>query len=69
MGRDTIYLAKFDLICKLDLVRRLKRSPQGQHLVDHAASRPDVTLFVVALLLDLLRAHVVRRADVSISED
>ena len=69
MRRDALNLAQFDLICKLDLVSGFERSPQREHLVDDAARRPDITLLIVALLLNLLWAHVVRCADMGVGKD
>ena len=66
---DTIDLTELNLVGELDLIGRLEGRPQGEHLVDHAAGRPDIRLLVVPLLLDLLGAHVVRRADVRVGED
>ena len=66
---DTIDLTKLNLVGELDLIGRLEGRPQGEHLVDHAAGRPDIRLLVVPLLLDLLGAHVVRRANVRVGED
>ena len=41
---------------------------QGRHLVDDAAKRPDVALFIVLLIVDLLWAHVVRCANVGLGK-
>ena len=67
--RDTLILTFLDLEGQGELVLSFERWPQCGHLVGEAAQRPDVTLLIVALLVDLLGAHVVRRADVGLSVD
>lgn len=69
VGRNAVYLAKLDLVCKLDLVGGFKGCAQGEHLIEYAASRPDITFLVVSLLRNLLRAHVIWRAYMRIGKD
>ena len=45
------------------MVSRPERAPAGQHLVQHAAERPDVRAPVHRLAARLLGAHVRRRAE------
>lgn len=69
MRRNSINLAELDLVGKLDLVRSLKGRPERQHFVDDTSRRPNIAFLVIALLLDLFWAHVVRRANVCVGED
>ena len=69
MCRNAVNLAKFDFVCQLNLVGGLERSLECQGLVNDTACTPDVAFFVVALLLDLLRTHVVGRSNMSLCED
>jgi hypothetical protein len=62
---NTFVLAIFDLHGQVEMVRGFKWGLERRHLVDDAAERPNVTFFVILLLLYLLRAHIIRGADVS----
>ena len=50
------------------MVLGLKGRPQSGKLIDDAAEGPDVGLLIVALVVDLLGAHVIGRADVGVGE-
>lgn len=69
LGRDAVEPARFDFHRELVVGCRLERCPQGRNLVNDASEGPDVTLFVILLVTDLLRAHVVGGADVGVRED
>ena len=45
---------------------RLKRWTETSHLVDKTAKRPNITLLVVLLLVDLLWTHVVGRSNIGV---
>src|SRR6185503_7591781 len=45
------------------LALAIERAPARRHLVEHAAQRPDVAAGVGLLALELLRRHVLERAD------
>lgn len=59
-------LSFFDFQSKCQLILCLKRWSERSHLVREAAKGPDVTLFIILLLINLFRAHVVRCAYVSL---
>ena len=47
----------------------LERSSQGSNFVDNATQRPYITLFIIFLVRNLLWAHIVWRADMSVGKD
>jgi hypothetical protein len=61
--------AVFDFHGQVKVVGGLERRMKSSHFVNTASKRPNITLIVVVLLIDLLRAHVVRRAHVSCSKN
>ena len=67
-GRDTVKGACLDFHGKAEMVLRLKRWFESCQLVNDAPKRPNVALFIVLALVDLFRTHVVRGADMRISE-
>jgi len=50
------------------MILSLKRGAQGSQFVQNATESPDVALFVVFLIVDLFRAHVVGGAHVGLRE-
>ena len=48
------------------LILCFERRSQSGHLVGETTKRPDVTLLIILLLVDLLGAHVVGRSDVGL---
>ena len=56
-------------VSKLDLICSLERCSEAYHFVYYTSSGPDITLFIVALFLDLLWAHVVGCAHMGVSKD
>ena len=69
MTRYTLNLPQLNLVSKLDLVGGFEWSPEAEHLVDDTAGRPNIAFLIVALLLDLLRAHIVRSAHMGVCKD
>ena len=47
----------------------LEGSSQGGNFVDNTAQRPYITLFIIFLIGNLLWAHIVWRADMSVGKD
>lgn len=64
-GRYPLELAFLDLHGQGHRIQRLKRRMQRAELINNAAKRPNVTFFIVLLIVDLLRRHVVGRANMS----
>jgi len=67
VNRDAFVLTFFDLKGKSELVLSLERWSECRHFISQAAQAPYVALLIVLLLVDLLRAHVVRCANVGLS--
>lgn len=61
---NPLELAFLDLHGKGHRVLGLERRVQGTQLIDYAPKRPNVALLVVLLIVNLLRRHVVRGANV-----
>ena len=64
VGRHAVEVPVFYFQSKGQLILCFKRRSQGSHLVSQAPERPNITLFVVLLVVDLFWAHVVGCADV-----
>jgi hypothetical protein len=67
-GRDTVKCACLDFHGKTEMVLRLKRWSECCQFVNDAPERPNVTLLVVFGVIDLLWAHIVRGANMSVRE-
>ena len=67
-GRDTVKGACLDFHGKAEMILGLKRWFESCQLVNDAPKRPNVTLLIVLGVVDLLWAHIVRRANMSVSK-
>ena len=67
VNRDAFVLTFFDLKGESELVLSLERWSECRHFISQAAQAPYVALLIVLLFVDLLRAHVVRCANVGLS--
>jgi hypothetical protein len=63
-GGNPVELAFLDLHRESHWILRLKRRVKRTQFVNDAPEGPDVALFIVLLIVNLLRRHVVRSADV-----
>ena len=63
---DAIVVPLLDFQSERQLVLCLERRPQRCHLIRHTPQGPDVAFLVVVLFVDLLGAHVVRRAHIGL---
>lgn len=60
-------MALYDLFRQGKMVCSFKGWTQGYDFIHDATERPDVSLFVIVRLIDLLRAHIVWRAHIRMS--
>ena len=67
-GGDTVKGACLYFHGKTQMILSLKRWPECGQFVYDAPERPNVTLLVVFCVVYLLWAHIVRRADMSVSK-
>ena len=65
-GWDALIGPFLDLKRQSKLILRLKRRTKTSHLIHETAKRPNITLLVILLLVNLLWAHVVGRAHVCV---
>lgn len=63
-GRDPLEFAFLDFDCQGHRVQRLEGWVEGAELVYNTTKRPNVTLLIVLLVMNLLRRHIIRRSDV-----
>jgi hypothetical protein len=66
---NPIDFTQFDLVSKLYLISGFKGGSEAHHLINDGTSRPDITFLIVTLFLDLLRAHIVRCANMSLRKN
>ena len=67
--RNPLVLTFLDFDSQCKLVQRLERWSKGRHFISQAPKRPNVAFLIIVLVINLLRTHVIRRADVSLGED
>ena len=52
-----------------ELVKGLEWWAKARHFIGQAPERPNITFLIIVLVIYLLRTHVIRRADICLSED
>ena len=66
---NPLVLTFLDLDGQSKLIQCLEGWSKGRHFISQAPERPDITFFIIVLVIYLLRTHVIRRADISLSKD
>ena len=69
LARNALKFARLDFHGQLDLIRSFEWGSKCREFIEDTACRPNIALFVVFLVLNLFRGHVVRGAHMSICEN
>ena len=69
LAGNALKFARLDFHRQLDLIRGFERGLECREFIEDTAGRPNIALFVVFLVLNLLWRHVVRRAHMSIGKN